>query len=143
MSRYYRIAKDDTILNNLKQYINDVDKNWNYVTPKELHDMKKNDLFLLDIREEKVYEEGHIVGAKNIFWKDILDNLEELPKDKKIILICYVGHTASQVMVMLRLLGYDVIALKFGMGISPVKGIPVAGWLDYGYDVSCKHIKIT
>jgi len=34
-----------------------------------------------------------------------------------------------------RLLGYKAKALKFGMGKSPVEGVPVAGWLDYGYEV--------
>jgi hypothetical protein len=38
-------------------------------------------------------------------------------------------------MVCLRLLGYDVTTLKFGMGISPVEGVPVAGWTDYGFEV--------
>lgn len=34
--------------------------------------------------------------------------------------------------------GYKVISIKFGYGISPVKYIPVAGWLDYGLPVvSC------
>ena len=38
-------------------------------------------------------------------------------------------------MVALKLLDYDVVSLKFGMGKSPVKGVPVAGWLDFGYEV--------
>jgi len=28
-----------------------------------------------------------------------------------------------------------VAALKYGMGISPVEGIPVAGWTDFGFDI--------
>jgi len=65
----------------------------------------------------------------------LLDNLDKLPKDKKIVLICYVGHTASQMLFALKILKYNVIALKFGMGMSPVEGVPVAGWLDYGFPV--------
>jgi rhodanese-related sulfurtransferase len=71
----------------------------------------------------------------------ILDekNLKKLTKGKIIFLICYVGHTSSQILTLLKLLGYNVTAIKFGYGISPVKGIPVAGWLDYGLPVeSCK-----
>jgi len=33
------------------------------------------------------------------------------------------------------LLGYKASALKFGMGKSPVEGVPVAGWLDFGFDI--------
>ena len=63
------------------------------------------------------------------------ENLKKLPKDKRIVIICYVGHTASQIMVALRLLGYKASTLKFGMGQSPAKGVPIAGWTDFGFDV--------
>ena len=36
-------------------------------------------------------------------------------------------------MVMLKLLGYDVVSIKYGYGITPVEGVPVAGWLNYKY----------
>jgi len=89
------------------------------------------------LREEKEYKKGHIKGAKNMFWLNILDekNIKKLPKDKQIFLICYVGHTSSQVMTLLKLLGYQVVSIKYGYGLSPVKGVPVAGWLDYGFPV--------
>ena len=79
----------------------------------------------------------HIKGSKNIFWLNILDekNLKKLPKDKFIFLICYVGHTSSQVLTLLKLLNYKVISIKYGYGLSPIKTIPIAGWLDYGLPV--------
>ena len=80
----------------------------------------------------------HIKGAKNIFWLNILDekNLKKLPNDKPIFLICYVGHTSSQVLTLLKLLGYNVISIKYGYGLSPDKYVPVAGWLNYGLPVN-------
>jgi rhodanese-related sulfurtransferase len=71
-----------------------------------------------------------------IYWLNILDehNLKRLPKNKQIFLICYVGHTSSQVMTLLKLLGYNVISIKFGYG-SPIKTVKVAGWLDYNFPV--------
>jgi rhodanese-related sulfurtransferase len=63
------------------------------------------------------------------------DNLKKLPIDKEIIIVCYVGHTASQVLVLLKLLGYNAKVLKYGMGTSPTIGVPVAGWSDFGYNV--------
>ena len=60
-------------------------------------------------------------------------------QNKKILVICYVGHTASQVLVILKLLGYNAKVLKFGMGLSPAVGVPVAGWTDYGLPVKNKN----
>ena len=128
---------EEDMLALLRNYLKSVDKNWNYVTPEELHSKKSHDYFLLDIRDEETFKKSHIKGAINIFWLDLLDekNLKKLPKDKTICCICYVGHTASQILVILSLLGYDVKVLKFGMGISPVQGVPVAGWLNFGFEI--------
>lgn len=121
----------------LRHYLKNVKNDWNYITPIDFYDeyyLKKKKYYLIDLREEKEYKKMHIKGAKNIFWLNILDekNLKKLPKDKPIFLICYVGHTSSQVLTLLKLLGYNVVSIKYGYGLSPVKEVPVAGWLDYG-----------
>lgn len=125
---------------NLRRYLDETKDDWNYITPLDFYNnyyLKNKDYYLIDLRDEKEFKKMHIKGANNIFWLDILDenNLKKLPKNKKIFLICYVGHTSSQVMTLLKLLGYDVTSIKFGYGKSPVKNVPIAGWLDYGLPV--------
>lgn len=127
------------ILDTLRNYLHNIKDDWNYITPIDFYNdyYLKKDYFLIDLRAEKEYKKMHIKGAKNIFWLNILDdkNLKKLPKDKLIFLICYVGHTSSQVLTLLKLLGYNVVSIKYGYGLSPVKGVPVAGWLDYGLPI--------
>jgi rhodanese-related sulfurtransferase len=125
------------ITTKLREYLKETKNDWNYITPNDFYNdyyLKKKDYYLIDLRKKQEYEKFHIKGAKNIFWLDILDekNLKKLPKDKQIFLICYVGHTSSQVMTLLKLLKYKVVSIKYGYGLSPVMGVPVAGWLDYG-----------
>ena len=121
----------------LRDYLQSIKNDWNYITPVDFYNdyyLKKKDYFLIDLRSEDEYKKSHIIGSKNIFWINILDekNLKKLPKEKLIFLICYVGHTSSQVLTLLKILGYNVKSIKYGYGLSPVKGVPVAGWLDYG-----------
>ena len=128
------------LLQYFNSYLNETKDDWNYITPVELYNQLKknpNQYFLLDVRKKKDYLDGHIAGTTNIFWLELFQNknIKKLPKNKKIVVICYVGHTSSQAITLLKLLGYDAIALKFGMGRSPVMGVPVAGWLDYGYPI--------
>jgi len=127
-------------ISQLRSYLKNTKHDWNYITPLDFYNTyyhKKKDYVLIDLRDAASYKQMHIKGAKNIFWLDILqDNqLKKLPKNKPIFLVCYVGHTSSQVLTLLTLLGYHVISIKFGYGLSPVKGVPVAGWLDYGFPV--------
>jgi len=141
--KIYRVACEteqdlkDHIHEALLDYIDSTGDDWNYITPEDLNKKDLSKYYLLDVRKSDVFKKGHIKGAKNIFWMDVLKpaNLKKLPKDKRIIVICYVGHTASQIMVALRLLGYKASTLKYGMGESPAEGIPVAGWTDFGFKV--------
>ena len=121
----------------LRNYLHSIKDDWNYITPIDFYKnyyLKKKDYVLIDLRSAKEYKKMHVKGSKNIFWLNILDeqNLKKLPKDKPIFLICYVGHTSSQVLTLLKMLGYNVISIKYGYGLSPVQGVPVAGWLVYG-----------
>ena len=128
----------------LRDYLRSTKDDWNYITPIDFYNkyyLKRNNAYyLIDLRSNAEYKKGHVKGSKNIYWLHILDeeNLKKLPKNKPIFLICYVGHTSSQVLTLLKLLGYNVISIKYGYGLSPVKHVPhvphvpVAGWLDYG-----------
>ena len=124
-------------IDTLREYLHSIKDDWNYIIPIDFYNkyyLTETDYFLIDLRSEKEYKKMHIKGSKNIFWLNILDdkNLNTLPKDKPIFLICYVGHTSSQVLTLLKLLDYNVISIKYGYGLSPVQGVPVAGWLNYG-----------
>ncbi len=134
--------------NILRQYLHSIKDDWNYITPIDFYNryyLKKKDYYLIDLRSKAEYNKMHIKGARNIYWLNILDEknlkkLNKLPKNKPIFLICYVGHTSSQILTLLKLLGYNVISIKYGYGLSPIQGVSVAGWLDYGLPVvrSCK-----
>lgn len=137
------------MLEQLKHYIQQTKNDWNYITPLDFYEKyyldkeKHNNYDLIDLRKKSEYDKFHIRGAKNIFWLDLLkeQNLAKLSKEKKIFLICYVGHTSSQAMVLLKLLGYDVVSIKFGYGISPTFKVPVAGWTQYNLPVYRQHKK--
>lgn len=111
------------------EYLLKTKDDWNYVTPKQFAEMDKSNIFILDVRKPDDYAKGHITDSTNIFWLELMQpqNLSKLPRDREIVVVCYVGHTASQILVLLKLLGYKAKVLKFGMGISPQKGVPVAG----------------
>ncbi|MCF4114767.1 MULTISPECIES: rhodanese-like domain-containing protein [Dethiosulfovibrio] len=76
---------------------------------------KKSPLYILDIRKPEDYAEDHIDGAINIPWGEVGDYLDDLPKDEKIIVVCYTGQTAGQTVALLKLLGFDCCSLKGGM----------------------------
>ena len=100
---------------------------------KKIVDAKDDNVYILSIRQEEAYNEGHVPGAELISWGDgMQQNFSSLPADKKIIVYCYTGQTAGQTVAGLRVLGYDAVSLKGGMGTGA--NAP-QGWSNNGYPV--------
>ena len=50
--------------------------------------VKNNEAVVIDVRNQASYDLGHIPGAKLIPAGDILNHLDELPRDKMIVTYC-------------------------------------------------------
>lgn len=106
---------------------------WPASKVKEAMDAEE-DIFILSIRQPDAYAEGHIQGAVNIPWGQGMQEkfADTLPKDKLIVTYCYSGQTAGQTVGILRLLGYNTVSLKSGMGTA---GTGNSGWANEGFPV--------
>ena len=57
------------------------------------------------------------------------EKFSTLPKGEKVYVYCYSGQTAGQTVGILRLLGYDAVSIKSGMGTT---GTGSTGWANEG-----------
>ncbi len=67
---------------------------------KELID--KGDVFILDVRTQEEYNAGHIRNSTLIPVQDLSKRLNEVPRDRKILVYCRTGGrstTASEILV--------------------------------------------
>jgi rhodanese-related sulfurtransferase len=110
----------DAVYTAVSQYLNS-GSTWN-IKAEDLFllindDDASNDPFIISVRKPEDYAKGHIPGAVNISFGDIAKNgtLNALPRDKKIVVYCYTGHSGSQATAMLGALGFDVLNLLHGM----------------------------
>jgi len=59
------------------------------VTIPELEElMKNNEALVLDVRNQAMYDSGHIPGSRLIPSGEILNHVSELPRDKMIVTYC-------------------------------------------------------
>ncbi len=63
---------------------------------------------VIDFREEKDYNQGHLKDAINSTPDDILDKLDQIPKDKPVLTYCYSGNKSFVGADKLVNEGYDV-----------------------------------
>jgi hydroxyacylglutathione hydrolase len=77
--------------------------------------LEKNEVLVLDVREPSEWkEEGTIETAKRIFFADLAQQTESLPKDKPIAVICSVGKRASIAVSMLERAGFEDVSNVLG-----------------------------
>lgn len=67
----------------------------------------RDDVLLLDVREQWEYDAGHIPGITHIPMNEIPDRIAEIPTDQTVIVSCQTGNRSSQVTQFLRQQGYE------------------------------------
>jgi len=96
------------------------------LAPSQLQE-KLEDAYLLDIRLANSYEQGHIKGSHNIPTNLISQRFQEIPTDKRIIIISGVGDpTWVPTGWFLKSKGYkEVMILEGGMNAWQKEGLPL------------------
>jgi len=80
-----------------------------YIEPLELKKLVENpvdSIWIIDVRSEKAYLNGHIPTAKSFTSGTIMSRLNEIPKDQYLIIYCTVGAMAKIVSKDLKKAGY-------------------------------------
>ncbi|MDP5277049.1 rhodanese-like domain-containing protein [Chengkuizengella axinellae] len=96
---------------------NDQTPTWQQMSQQQLiNELNGLDTVIVDLREEILYEEGHIPGAVNIPFAEITTRFTELDKNKKIIFVCHTGNMGESSSQFLIKNGFsDVANLSGGM----------------------------
>lgn len=79
--------------------------------------VKLDDAVLISMQKAEDYAKDHIPGTINIPGADFLNGdkrLLQLPKGKKIIVTCYLGHYSSMGAMLLNQMGYEAYSLRWG-----------------------------
>jgi rhodanese-related sulfurtransferase len=83
-------------------------------------------LFLLDVRTPGEFREIRLAGARLIPIDQLLKRIQEVPKDKAVLVYCAVGSRSSQVVGYLTRIGFpEVYNLYGGIYAWNKKGYPV------------------
>ena len=72
--------------------------------------VEDNEAIVLDVREPEEWEQGTLAGATLISMSELIDRIDEIPKDRAILCVCRSGGRSQQVATYLAFSGYQPIA---------------------------------
>ena len=85
---------------------------------------------LIDARDPAQFAKGHIPGAVNMDWRQVLAKRNTIPKNKPVLIYCNTGSLSAQAGFALRVAGWEnVRILQGGMAEWQAKG---------GFDAAAK-----
>ena len=87
-------------------------------------------MVVIDARDPGQFAKGHIPGAINMDWRQVLAKRHTIPKDKPALIYCNTGSLSAQAGFALRVAGWDNLRiLQGGMEEWKAKG---------GFDAAAK-----
>jgi rhodanese-related sulfurtransferase len=96
---------------------NETKRGGNAVSAQQLVDMvNRHNAVVLDIRDKKDFQSGHIVDAVNIPYSALDSRLDELKKyrDRPIVVTCRMGTNAGAAGTLLRKRGFEKVSRLSG-----------------------------
>ena len=82
---------------------------------------QNKEAIIIDVRTPAEYRVGHIPGVTNIPLDELEQRMNEVPKDKKVVLVCRTGNRSAQGTKLLRSKGFSNVFNSTG-GMSTWKG---------------------
>jgi rhodanese-related sulfurtransferase len=80
-------------------------------------------MMVIDARDPEQFAKGHIPGAINMDWRQVLAKRNTIPKDKSVLIYCNTGTLSAQAGFALRVAGWEnVRILQGGMQEWQAKG---------------------
>ena len=87
-------------------------------------------MIVIDARDAGQFAKGHIPGAINMDWRQVLAKRDTIPKDKPVLIYCNTGSLSAQAGFAMRVAGWDNLRiLQGGMEEWKAKG---------GFDAAAK-----
>jgi rhodanese-related sulfurtransferase len=105
-------------------FFNNVNVGYKSIGPEELSGKMRSseDFLLLDVRTPQEHAAQAIEGARLIPLQELSFRVDELPKDKEIVVYCRVGSRSAHACSYLSNMGFNVKNLEGGITVWNTSG---------------------
>ncbi len=118
------------VIDEMAAYLEFVDYGGGVIFAEQIPKDEWPKMVVIDARDAGQFAKGHIPGAINMDWRQVLANRDSIPKNKPVLIYCNTGSLSAQAGFALRVAGWEnVRILQGGMEEWKAKG---------GFDAAAK-----
>lgn len=120
------------VIDEMEGYLEFVDYGGGVIFSEQIPKDEWSKMMVIDARDPAQFAKGHIPGAVNMDWRQVLAKRNTIPKNKPVLIYCNTGSLSAQAGFALRVAGWDnVKILQGGMEEWKAKG---------GFDAATKAV---
>jgi rhodanese-related sulfurtransferase len=80
---------------------------------------------IIDVREDDEWAEAHVDGTTHVPMSTLTENLDKIPDDSTVYVLCHSGGRSARVTDYLEQQGYDAVNIVGGITAWHQSGLPV------------------
>lgn len=84
------------------------------ILPQQIDQSVFEAVTFIDTRDIEQFEKQTIPGAMHIEWRQVLERMDDIPTDQKVIVFCNTGSLSAQAAFALRVAGFDNVVVMQG-----------------------------
>jgi rhodanese-related sulfurtransferase len=107
---------ENAVIEGMQEYMDFSGYEAGIIVPQQIDQTVFEAALFVDTRDAGQFEKETIPGAINIEWRQVLNQIDEIPEERMTILFCNTGSLSSQAVFALRVAGRtNVLVLQSGI----------------------------
>jgi len=107
-------AQNETAVDEMAGYLDFIEYGGGVIFAEQIPKAEYDNIMVIDARDADQFAKDHIPGAVNIEWRQVLNEREQLPADKMVLIYCNSGSLSAQAGFALRVAGFENVRILQG-----------------------------
>ena len=117
----YKRQANEAVIEAMGEYLMFQEYESGIILPQQIDQSVFEAVTWIDTRDSEQFDKQTIPGAIHIEWRQVIERMDEIPTDRKVIVFCNTGSLSAQAAFALRVAGFDnVVVMQSGF----------LGWLE-------------
>lgn len=109
------VKANEAVIEAMGEYLMFQEYESGIILPQQIDQSVFDAVTWIDTRDSEQFDKQTIPGAIHIEWRQVIERMDEIPTDRKVIVFCNTGSLSAQAAFALRVAGFDnVVVMQSG-----------------------------